>query len=525
MSWTVEPAAWLKEPAVEPGDTYPADALDRQVVAATESMPEGPRFPESSDLTAAPKAVASAAPGIPREVDDEPSEVVDPGPEPGAPAAGTFSDTLDIHLEPNPDGPLPPPPTPDVDPEDSAPRLEVSLHRVAEEGTEAAASEAEVATQAAPTQASAAGSEAPPEAAPEADAPGPTPSDPAEPPVGLFIPVLTNPEPPPDPVEVGAPAEVLANPGAPQPVVKSSTEELIVDDDEFEEVEEVDELDEVHEAVEDVPDAPTQSPPQRAEAAPPKPPERKRRHWADDVFKEHYLATLPPDADRSAEADVAFLEASLELEAPARILDIGCGNGRHAFAFADRGHEVVGLDASLDMLLAAGRRNEGREHPVNFLRADMRKLPGDAKYDVVCCLGSSFGYYEDEVNRKILQGFRDALAPGGRLVLQVFNRDYMAPRVPCRSWWQGPRCMVLDEVEMNYFANRLRVHRTIVFDDGRQFDHYLFLKAFTLHEIGKTLSSLGMRVREVSGSRDTRGRFYGAEAPDIWVVAELKGDG
>ena len=73
---------------------------------------------------------------------------------------------------------------------------------------------------------------------------------------------------------------------------------------------------------------------------------------------------------------------------------------------------------------------------------------------------------------------------------------------------------------MNYFANRLRVHRTVVFEDGRQYEHYMFIRAYTLHDVGKLMTTAGLRVLEVSGSRDTRGRFYGATSPDIWVLAE-----
>ena len=82
--------------------------------------------------------------------------------------------------------------------------------------------------------------------------------------------------------------------------------------------------------------------------------------------------------------------------------------------------------------------------------------------------------------------------------------------------------MVIDEAEMNFFANRLRIHRTVIFDDGRQYEHYMFMRAYTVQDLGKAISGLGMRVLDVSGSRDTQGRFYGSASPDIWIVAERK---
>jgi hypothetical protein len=138
------------------------------------------------------------------------------------------------------------------------------------------------------------------------------------------------------------------------------------------------------------------------------------------------------------------------------------------------------------------------------------------------CVGTTFGYFEEDQNRQCLQEMYERLVPGGKLILHVFNRDFVAPHLPSRSWWQGRRCMVIDEAEMNFFASRLRVHRTIIFDDGRQYEHFMFMRAYTVQDLGKALSSQGMRVVEVSGSRDTRGRFFGSTSPDIWIVAERK---
>ena len=116
------------------------------------------------------------------------------------------------------------------------------------------------------------------------------------------------------------------------------------------------------------------------------------------------------------------------------------------------------------------------------------------------------------------------LRPGGKLVLNVFNRDYLVAVMPCRSWWQGRGCLVLDVADMNYMTNRMQVHRTVVFEDGRQFEHHMYIRAFSLHELGKMLATMGMRVLEVSGSRDTRGRFYGATSAEIWIVAQRRED-
>lgn len=359
-------------------------------------------------------------------------------------------------------------------------------------------------------------------------------------PAGFVIPTLARPEPDRSVEDAVIPAlsRFVAAVGLEQP------EEEIADADEIEE-----ELEEVEaEAIESLDAAdlveveqrerPAPPPPEEAareakEVRPPSPPPdakpqpqlKRRKAWYDDVFAEHFLFLSPPTWDETAARDAQFMHQALGLAEGARVLDVGCGDGRHAIELAKLGLVVTGLDNSLAMLLAAAQNKEiaGLEDDrVAFMHGDMRRLPRDREFEAIICVGTTFGYFEEEQNRQCLQEMSERLVAGGKLVLHVFNRDFVAPHLPSRSWWQGRRCMVIDEAEMNFFASRLRVHRTVIFDDGRQYEHFMFLRAYTVQDLGKAISAQGMRVLEVSGSRDTRGRFYGSASPDIWIVAERK---
>lgn len=252
----------------------------------------------------------------------------------------------------------------------------------------------------------------------------------------------------------------------------------------------------------------------------------RKRGWYDEAFAEHFASITPIDSDASAELDVAFIRKTAELGAGQTILDVGCGDGRHCFALANLGLLVTGLECSLPQLVRAAQRNEATDAGITLLQGDMRSLPRDRTYDVVTCLGTTLGYFEsEEQNRQCLQEMVEVLRPGGKLVLHMVNRDYLVAVLPCRSWWQGRGCLVLDVADMNYFTNRMRVHRTVVFEDGRQFEHHMYIRAYSLHDLGRMLAGMGMRVLEVSGGRDTRGRFYGATSAEIWLVAQRRDDG
>ena len=299
--------------------------------------------------------------------------------------------------------------------------------------------------------------------------------------------------------------------------------------DEGAEIEELEEVIEEVDLVEEREDAPAEpAPPAPQAAAPPPlapPPQarRRRKHWADTVFGDAYPSLEPEGIGLVAERDAAYIVETAGIEPGATILDIGSGSGHLAVALAKLGFHVTGVDNSLPQVLRASERlaeAPDLEDRVAFMHGDMRALPTDEQFDLVTCIGTTFGYFEEDVNRQVLEHLYGHVRPGGRLVLQVINRDHLVSRLPVRSWWQGRGCMVLDEAEMNFFANRLRVHRTVAFEDGRQYEHYMFIRAYTLHDIGKLVSSTGLSVREVAGSRHTPGRFFGATSPDIWIFAE-----
>jgi SAM-dependent methyltransferase len=330
---------------------------------------------------------------------------------------------------------------------------------------------------------------------------------------------------PPEALEPEPEPEPEGPEGIPEEVERLPSEELDADEVEPDEDEDDDEIIDAAELLEDAVEQPPKAPPLAPSHAPPKPPlpPSRRRNWYDDVFTEHFSTLSPGGVEESAARDVEFVLSISEVAAEATILDVGCGIGYHSLKLAELGYRVTGVDFSLAQLLRASELNEERQAGASFLHGDMRGLPTDEQFDLVMCVGSTLGYFEEDANRQSLEEMRDRVKPGGRMVLQVFNRDYLVSKLPIRSWWQGNKCLVLDEAELNYKANRLRVHRTIVFEDGRQFEHYMFLRAYSVHDLGKMLSAEGLKVVSLSGSRETRGRFYGSASPDIWIVAERRG--
>ncbi|MFN0248092.1 MAG: methyltransferase domain-containing protein [Kofleriaceae bacterium] len=270
------------------------------------------------------------------------------------------------------------------------------------------------------------------------------------------------------------------------------------------------------------PTPPKKSPPAASAASKIEGKGARGKPWFVDLFDEDYLRTLPFLTPQATQSEAEFVIDAMGLSPGAQVLDVGCGYGRHAMELAARGFHVVGLDLSTPLLVRGGEEAQRRGLEINFVRGDMRELDFDAQFDGAYCLFSTFGYFDDETNKKTVSNIARALKPGGRVMIEILNRDYVIADLPTRVWWEGEGCVVLEEVELNYFSSRIQVNRSVVFDDGRQLEQEISVRAYSLHEVGKLMHAAGFRVLEVSGGYHTRGRFFGNQSRHIIVLAERK---
>jgi SAM-dependent methyltransferase len=147
-----------------------------------------------------------------------------------------------------------------------------------------------------------------------------------------------------------------------------------------------------------------------------------------------------PDYDeepytQNTEAEVDFIEATIGEDRGKRILDVGCGTGRHARALARRGYKVVGVDLS-NALLARARQTARLENlDVAFIRHDARDLHFEREFDVVMslCEGAFSLMESDDMDLRILENMSRALRSpahdgselAGILILTAPNAAFM----------------------------------------------------------------------------------------------------
>lgn len=128
---------------------------------------------------------------------------------------------------------------------------------------------------------------------------------------------------------------------------------------------------------------------------------------------------------KSTNPEVDFLIKELNIQPTEKILDLGCGQGRHILRFAELGYKKgVGVDFSESNIEKASESATQRHLTANFIEGDARKLHFTGQYDVVLCLYDVIGSFREEnENEKIIKNIKQCLRPGGKAIISVMNME------------------------------------------------------------------------------------------------------
>ena len=118
-----------------------------------------------------------------------------------------------------------------------------------------------------------------------------------------------------------------------------------------------------------------------------------------------------------------FIEKELNYDKSLKILDVGCGTGRHAIELAKRGYTDTGIDLSESMLERAKEKAAEQGLAIDFRQNDARELPFDQEFDVaiMLCEGGFPLMETDEMNFKILKQVTRALKTPGKFIFTTLN--------------------------------------------------------------------------------------------------------
>ena len=143
-------------------------------------------------------------------------------------------------------------------------------------------------------------------------------------------------------------------------------------------------------------------------------------HWFEPIAEHLGSAYLRYSFTKGTTQEIDFVVRALDLKPGTRVLDVGCGPGRHAHELARRGIVVHGIDISQRFIELA---IEAAPLGATFERRDARSMGFDKEFDAAICLcQGAFGLMTNpDDNISVLTGIAAALRPGGALALSAFS--------------------------------------------------------------------------------------------------------
>lgn len=242
-----------------------------------------------------------------------------------------------------------------------------------------------------------------------------------------------------------------------------------------------------------------------------------KRPWYETIFDERYPELFGP-LEQDPEEEVAQIVGLIPIPPGAAVADLGCGRGRHAIPLSRRGYRVTGVDLSEKMLRLARERSSREGATVEWVREDMREFVRPESFDVFLSLFSSFGYFGDEENQKVLDNVGRSLKPGGALLLDLRNaRKGLAGEEAVERMVSVPSGRLCMRVRFDHDTGRARAEHELVRPDGIRISSAFDVRIYSETELSGMVGKAGMRVVAVHGSLD--GAPFGAGAERMVVIA------
>ena len=220
-------------------------------------------------------------------------------------------------------------------------------------------------------------------------------------------------------------------------------------------------------------------------------------HWFEPVADHLGTAYLRYSFTKGTRQEIDHLVPALGLEPGMRVLDVGCGPGRHAHALAQLGISVHGVDISHRFVeIARADAPAG----ATFERLDARSMPFDGEFDAVICLcQGAFGLMTaDGHDDVVFTGIARALRPGGRLALSAFSSYFVARH------WEGA------DFDAGTGVNH---ERTEIRDEsGEPIETSLWTGCYTPRELRLLCVANDLRVDSISSVEPGA---YGSRAPTL----------
>jgi 2-polyprenyl-3-methyl-5-hydroxy-6-metoxy-1,4-benzoquinol methylase len=233
------------------------------------------------------------------------------------------------------------------------------------------------------------------------------------------------------------------------------------------------------------------------------------KQWYEQLFKNYAHKYDKECFVQGTVGECDFIEQEIRRGtlqgAPTRILDIGCGTGRHAIELAKRGYKITGVDLSENQLNRAQEKAEEAGLAIDFQKQDARNLPFESEFDlaIMLCEGGFSLMETDEMNFEILKNATKALKNKGKLIFTTLNGLFPLFH-SVKEFYESQQKEGQSQCkDCSFDLMTFRDHNTAVFEDdsGNKKELKCNERYYVPSEITWLLKSLGYKKIDIFGAK------------------------
>lgn len=224
--------------------------------------------------------------------------------------------------------------------------------------------------------------------------------------------------------------------------------------------------------------------------------------WYKEWFNsENYLKVYKHRDESEAKRLVDLIEKNVNLEAQSSVLDMACGAGRHAIAFANKGFKVTAVDLSQRLIKEARKNALDAGVNINFVLSDILDYETNLQFDLAVNLFTSIGYFEnDDENYAVIKKAYSLLKKDGYFVLDYFNKEFLIKNLV-------PTTIISEngsKITQNRTISENRIVKKISIEKNGSIDEfYESVRLYSYEEMSRMLIQTGFNIKKEMGD------FYG----------------
>lgn len=230
-----------------------------------------------------------------------------------------------------------------------------------------------------------------------------------------------------------------------------------------------------------------------------------KKQWYETLFENYNQQYDRECFTQGTMGECDFIEKELNFNKELKIIDIGCGTGRHSIELAKRGYTVCGIDLSENLLERAREKAKQNGLHIDFLKHDARNLPFEDQFDVaiMLCEGGFPLMETDEMNFEILKNVSKSLRKNAKFIFTTLNGLFPLYHSINDFHADGKAESNATYNSQNFDLMTFRDYNITKFvdDNGVQQELYCNERYYVPSEISWLLKTLGFTKIEIFGAK------------------------